>query len=61
MVESLPENLLFKRVQKPKIDPKAVKFLQEIYHDEILRLESLLGQSLPWRTALGYDNNKGTI
>jgi hypothetical protein len=58
MVESLPEKILFKRKQKPKIQPKAVKFLQEIYHDEVIRLESLLGRSLPWHTALGYDNNK---
>ena len=50
LVETLPENLLFKRVQKPKMDPRAVKFLQEIYHDDILRLESLLGRSLPWPT-----------
>jgi hypothetical protein len=63
MVESLPENLFFKRVQKPKIDPKAAKFLQEIYNDEVIRLESLLGQSLPWHTALGYhnNNNKGSM
>jgi Sulfotransferase domain len=57
LVESLPENLLFKRVQKPKIDPKAVKFLQEIYYDEVIRLGSLLGRSLPWHTVLGSSNN----
>jgi Sulfotransferase family len=56
-VESLPENILFKRVQKPKIDPKAVKFLQEIYYEEVIRLEALLGRSLPWHTVLGSDNN----
>ena len=49
IVESLPERLLFKRRQKPKIQPKAVEFLQEIYHDDVLRLESLLDRSLPWR------------
>ena len=50
MVESLPEKMLFKRAEKPKIEPKAVKFLQEIYHDDVLKLESLLGRSLPWPT-----------
>ena len=58
VVESLPEKILFKRKQKPKIEPKAVKFLQEIYHDEVIRLELLLGRSLPWYTVLDYDNNK---
>jgi hypothetical protein len=60
LVESAPEKILFKRKQKPKIEPKAVKFLQEIYRDDIIRLESLLGRSLPWHTVLGYDddNNK---
>jgi hypothetical protein len=48
LVESLPEKILFKRKQKPKIDPRAVKFLQEIYRDDVIRLESLLGRSLPW-------------
>jgi hypothetical protein len=50
LVESAPEKILFKRTQKPKIDPKPVKFLQEIYRDDVLRLESLLGRSLPWPT-----------
>ncbi len=58
LVESAPEKILFKRTQKPKIDPKAVKFLQEIYRDDVLRLESLLGRrSLPWHTVLGNNNN----
>jgi hypothetical protein len=53
IVESLQERnnkLLFKRTQKPKIEPATFKFLQEIYHDDVLRLESLLGRSLPWPT-----------
>jgi hypothetical protein len=58
LVESLPEKILFKRKQKPKIEPKAVKFLQEIYRDDVIRLESLLGRSLPWPTVLGNDDNK---
>src|SRR5919106_3104915 len=48
VVESLPEKILFKRTHKPKIDLKALEFLQEIYRDDILKLESLLGRSLPW-------------
>jgi hypothetical protein len=60
LIESLPEKMLFKRRQKPKIEPKAVKFLQDIYRDDVIRLGSLLGRSLPWHTVLGYDdkNNK---
>jgi hypothetical protein len=42
--------ILFKRIEKPKIEPEAFKFLQELYHDDVLRLESLLGRSLPWST-----------
>jgi hypothetical protein len=48
VVESLPEKILFKRTHKPKIEPKAFKFLQEIYRDDLIKLESLLGRSLPW-------------
>ena len=61
VVESLPEKILFKRTHKPKIDPKALEFLQEIYHDDVLRLESLLGRSLPWPTVLGNKNNNGSV
>jgi hypothetical protein len=57
LIESLLEKVLFKIAQKPKIEPKAVKFLQEIYHDDVIRLESLLDRSLPWHTVLGHDNN----
>jgi hypothetical protein len=46
----LEEKLLFKKIQKPKIEPEAFRFLQDIYHDDALKLESLLGQSLPWPT-----------
>jgi hypothetical protein len=56
LVESAPEKILFKRTQKPKIDPKAVTFLREIYYDDVLKLQLLLGRSLPWHTVLG--NNK---
>jgi hypothetical protein len=48
--------ILFKRVEKPKIEPEAFKFLQEIYHDDVLRLQSLLGRSLPWSTVSGSSN-----
>jgi hypothetical protein len=57
LIESLSEKVFFKRKQKPKIESKAVKFLQEIYHDDVIRLESLLGRSLPWPTVLGHDDN----
>jgi hypothetical protein len=60
LVESLPEKMLFKRKQKPKIEPKDIKFLQEIYHDDVIRLESLLGRSLPWPTVLGHDDNNNS-
>jgi hypothetical protein len=56
MVESIPEKILFKRKQKPKIEAKAVKFLQEIYCDDVIRLESLLGRSLPWHTVSSSNN-----
>jgi hypothetical protein len=53
---SLEEKLLFKKAQKPKIEPEAFKFLQEIYHDDVLRLESLLGRSLPWPAVSSSSN-----
>jgi hypothetical protein len=53
---SLEEKLLFKRAQKPKMEPKASQFLQEIYRDNVLRLESLLGRSLPWPAASSTSN-----
>src|SRR5918999_176947 len=39
LIESLLEKMLFKRRQKAKIEPKAVKFLQEIYRDDVIRLQ----------------------
>jgi hypothetical protein len=56
IVESLPEKVLFKRIQKPKIESEAFKFLQEIFHDDVLKLESLLGRSLPWPTVSSSSN-----
>jgi hypothetical protein len=59
MVESLPlptgdsgfvAKILFKRTEKPKIEPKALRYLQETYRDDVPKLESLLGRSLPWHT-----------
>jgi hypothetical protein len=44
----LPENTLLKRTQKTRIEPKAFKFLQGIYYEDVLRLESFLDRSLPW-------------
>jgi hypothetical protein len=48
--------ILFKRIEKPKIEPKAFKFLQEIYYDDVLRLQSLLDRSLPWYTLSSSSN-----
>jgi hypothetical protein len=48
--------ILFKRIEKPKMEPEAFKFLQEIYHDDVLRLESLLGRSLPWPSIKSSSN-----
>jgi hypothetical protein len=60
LVQLALEKILFKRTQKPNMEPEAVKFLQEIYYDDVLRLESLLGRSLPWHTVLGNKNNSGS-
>jgi Sulfotransferase family len=55
------EKILFKPSERPKLDPKAdakaVKFLREIYYDDVLKLQSLLGRSLPWHTVLANNNN----
>jgi hypothetical protein len=53
---SLEERLLFKKAQKPKMEPEASQFLQEIYHGNVLKLESLLDRSLPWPTISSTSN-----
>ncbi|MGH9876416.1 MAG: hypothetical protein ACRD5H_02170, partial [Nitrososphaerales archaeon] len=47
------ERSIFKRAQKPNIDPKSVQFLQSIFYDDVIRLQSMLGRSLPWPAVLG--------
>jgi hypothetical protein len=52
------EKVLFKaRKERPKMDPRAVKFLQEMYYDDVLKLQSLLGRSLPWHTVKQQGSN----
>jgi hypothetical protein len=51
------ENSLSKETEKPKIEPKAVEFLRQVYYDDVIRLQSLLGRSLPWRIVLGHKKN----
>jgi hypothetical protein len=52
------EKVLFKaRKERPKMDPRAVKFLQDIYHDDVPKLELLLGRSLPWHTVKQQGSN----
>ncbi len=51
------EKSLSKETEKPKIEPKAVDFLRQVYYDDVIRLQSLLGRSLPWHIVLGHKKN----
>jgi Sulfotransferase family len=51
------EKSLLKGTEKPRMEPKAVEFLRQVYYDDVIRLQSLLGRSLPWRTVLGHEKN----
>ena len=51
------EKSLLKGTEKPKIEPTAVEILRQVYYDDVVRLQSLLGRSLPWHTVLGHEQN----
>jgi len=40
--------ILQKRTGKPPMPEETRKFLEELYHEDVLRLEKILGRSLPW-------------
>jgi len=41
--------VLVKHAPKPAMDDEAREFLIDYYRDDVLRLEDMLGRSLPWR------------
>ena len=47
------EKVLLQKADKPKMDPEARAFLQEVYKNEAACLEALIGKEAPWgrRTA----------
>jgi hypothetical protein len=49
LAESQVEKFLLKKAQKPVPEIQAIKFLQEVYREDIIKLEALVGRSLPWR------------
>ena len=48
ITETLAERVLFKSAQKPPMPHEARQFLQKIYYDDVIKLQSLLGRTLPW-------------
>jgi hypothetical protein len=55
------EKSLLKGTEKLRIEAKAEEFLRQLYYDDVIRLQSLLGRPLPWGTVLGHEkNNKNT-
>jgi hypothetical protein len=42
------EKLLLKRIPKPPMPSESRKFLEELYLEDVLRLEAILGRPLPW-------------
>jgi Sulfotransferase domain len=58
LTESQVEKFLLKKAQKPLPEPQAIKFLQEIYREDIVRLEALLGRSLPWHSVSKFSKDK---
>jgi hypothetical protein len=51
------EKSLLKGTEKLRIEAKAEEFMRQVYYDDVIRLQSLLGRSLPWRTVLGHEKN----
>lgn len=58
LTETLPERFLFKKSQKPLIQPEAVAFLRQTYSEDVMKLQSLLGRDLPWQTTFGKHKTK---
>jgi hypothetical protein len=58
LTSSIAEKFLFKKIQKPRIEPQAFEFLQDMYYEDTLRLQTLLGRSLPWPCLSGNRKNK---
>jgi hypothetical protein len=50
LTESQVEKFLLKNAQKPLPETQAMKFLQEVYREDIIKLEALLGRSLSWHS-----------
>jgi hypothetical protein len=48
LAESRVEKFLLKKTQKPVPETQSIKFLQEVYREDIIKLQALLGRSLPW-------------
>jgi hypothetical protein len=42
------QNLLQKKAAKPPMHQEARKFLEELYREDVRKLERILGRSLPW-------------
>lgn len=51
--QPLREKLLFRKVEKPMMDPRAAEFLRGIYAPDITCLERLLGRDTGWKLAPG--------
>jgi len=49
--EQLLRTLLNKKGEKPELLDTTKKKLQSVFHDDVKKLEKLLGRSLPWPTA----------
>jgi Sulfotransferase family len=45
---SILRKLLSKRSTKPKVPEEARLFLEDIYHDDVSRLQDILGHPFPW-------------
>lgn len=51
--------ILSKRSIKPQVPHEARLFLENIYHDDIIRLQRILDRSLPWPTISRYNDEWG--
>jgi hypothetical protein len=49
---SVREKILLKKQPKPSLSEEARKFLEDAYRDDVVKLETLLGRSLPWFHAI---------
>lgn len=58
MKVTLADRILFKNAPKPQMPAEARDFLQKVYHEDVIKLQELLGRTLPWSLLVPKNSNK---